>query len=85
MENTIAEAEFEFDTDNSTVIDKPPLNGDNLDVDKPDSKDSEDSPTYCFESDMALDLCLWHDAQPFLQHWSQLAGGKSPGPPGIHA
>jgi hypothetical protein len=30
MENTIAEAEFEFDTDNSTVIDKPPLNGGEL-------------------------------------------------------
>jgi hypothetical protein len=30
MENTISEAEFEFDTNNSTVIDKPPLNGGEL-------------------------------------------------------
>lgn len=68
--DAIAEAEFEFDTDNSTVIDEPPLNGgelfqatdklvletvfalDNSDVDISDSEDSEDSPTYPFESDM---------------------------------
>ncbi|KIK03587.1 hypothetical protein K443DRAFT_94802 [Laccaria amethystina LaAM-08-1] len=32
----------------------------------------------------ALDPCLRHSTRPFLQHGSQLAGGKPPGPPGTH-